>query len=162
MTVEYREGWRPGLIGWCVAEHGRYYAEAWGFTRFFEAQVAEGMAEFSNRLDAPENHLFWAGDAEGFLGTVTLDGGDSEGGLAHLRWFIVSGRARGQGIGGRLLSDCVARARSGRALGLYLTTFSGLDAARSLYETVGFRLVGEAEGRNWGTSVMEQRFEMRF
>jgi RimJ/RimL family protein N-acetyltransferase len=40
-----------------------------------------------------------------------------------------------------------------------LTTFAGLDAARALYERLGFRLVAEADGETWGTKVREQRFE---
>jgi len=40
----------------------------------------------------------------------------------------------------------------------YLDTFKGLDAARHLYETCGFRLTQEATGSQWGTPVTEQRF----
>jgi len=40
----------------------------------------------------------------------------------------------------------------------YLDTFKGLDAARHLYESYGFRLTEEAAGTQWGTAVTEQRF----
>jgi len=40
----------------------------------------------------------------------------------------------------------------------YLWTFKGLDSARHLYESSGFRLTGESEGTQWGTKVTEQRF----
>jgi hypothetical protein len=42
---------------------------------------------------------------------------------------------------------------------IFLWTFAGLDAARHLYETFGFRLVSQQEGEQWGTRVTEQRFE---
>ena len=32
-------GFKPGLLGWTVAEHGRYYAEHWKFGAFFETKV---------------------------------------------------------------------------------------------------------------------------
>ena len=42
----------------------------------------------------------------------------------------------------------------------WLTTFKGLDAARSLYERNGFMLAGEADKDDqWGGGVREQIFE---
>lgn len=134
MSLRYGEGWVPGLIGWCVAEHGRYYAEHWGFTAFFEAKVAGDMADFARRLDAPGNHLFWARDAEGFVATLSLDATDADDQMSHLRWFIAGNRTRGQGVGKELLQRCIAAARGSGAAGIFLTTFAGLDAARKLYE----------------------------
>jgi len=43
----------------------------------------------------------------------------------------------------------------------YLWTFKGLDAARHLYESLGFQLTEESEGTQWGTTVVEQRFNRR-
>jgi hypothetical protein len=43
---------------------------------------------------------------------------------------------------------------------IYLWTFAGLDPARHLYEKAGFTLVKERTGRQWGTEVEEQRFEL--
>ena len=39
-----------------------------------------------------------------------------------------------------------------------LWTFSGLDAARRLYESSGFTLAEEWPGQQWGETVTEQRF----
>lgn len=162
MTAKLGTGYLPGLLGWTVAEHGRYYAEHWGFGPYFETKVAREMADFVGRLDQPENKLFWAADDAGPLATLSLDGGDADQRLFHLRWFVTAARARGQGLGQRLISACVATARELGAAGIYLTTFSGLDAARRLYAKAGFTLVHEAEDSTWGTPVMEQRFELRF
>jgi hypothetical protein len=41
----------------------------------------------------------------------------------------------------------------------YLTTFRGLDAARSLYESHGFVLVAEDAADPWSGTVGLQRFE---
>ena len=40
-------------------------------------------------------------------------------------------------------------------------TFRGLDAARHLYEAHGFVLAEERSGKQWGKTVMEQRFVRR-
>lgn len=163
MSISFGEGHLPGLLGWCVAEHGRHYAEAWGFGPFFECKVACEMASFLARLDQhPANRLFWATDDHGPVATVSLDAGDSEDGLAHLRWFITAERSRGQGVGTTLLASGLDAARHHCADGIFLTTFDGLLAARALYEKAGFRLVNEVEDTTWGKAVREQRFEMRF
>lgn len=163
MAIE--RGWAPGLVGWTVANHGRHYAERWGFGAVFEGLVAEGMGAFVQRLRPPGVEIFRAADAadgQGFLGTVSLDADEAEAGLAHLRWFFVDPRARGHGLGQRLMAAAVAGAREAGMEGLWLDTFAGLDAARAVYEKAGFRLVSEHEAETWGTRVREQRFELRF
>jgi len=160
MSVEYGSGYVPGVLGWCTARHGQYYAAEWGFGLFFETGVAADMAAFLRRLDEPGNHVFWARDRDGFCATLSIDGGDAEDGLAHLRWFIADARTRGQGVGGRLIERAIAAVREDGAAGVYLWTFAGLDAARRVYEKAGFRLVKEIEDTTWGTPVLEQRFEV--
>ncbi len=160
------EGWAPGLIGWCVAEHARYYAAEAGFGVVFEAKLAREMGAFAARLAPPAATIFHASDAEGFLATVSIDGSDArdgmQDGLAHLRWFIAAERARGRGLGKGLMARALAAAREAGMAGIYLDTFAGLDAARAVYERVGFRLVAEAPAETWGRTVLEQRFELRF
>ena len=156
------QGYRPGLLGWTVARHGEYYAAKWGFGRYFEAKVGAEMSDFLSRVDDPGNHLFWVADDTGPVATLSLDGGDSEEGLAHLRWFFASDAARGQGIGQRLLEAAISAAKGDGAAGIFLWTFNGLDAARRVYEKSGFRQVRETEDTTWGIAVTEQRFELRF
>jgi len=40
----------------------------------------------------------------------------------------------------------------------HLWTFRGLDAARRLYESVGFSLVEELKVTQWGQEIDEQRY----
>ena len=162
MKLEEGNGWIPGLIGWTIAEHARYYAGDWGFGRYFEAKVAAEMADFLGRLDEPGNHLFWLRGQDGPVATVTLDVGDAEEGLAHLRWFIVAERARGQGAGRRLIERTVNAAGADGAGGIYLWTFEGLEAARRVYDRAGFRMVRQGIDATWGRSVTEQRWELVF
>ena len=162
MTITYGTGYRPGLLGWCVEQHGRYYAEQWNFGVFFETKVALDMAGFLRRLDGPRTHLLWAQDQDGDLATLALDAGGAESGLVHLRWFIVAERAQGQGVGKHLMANAVDQARRDDAKGIFLHTFAGLNAARKLYDHFGYQLVHEHEDKTWGVSVREQRFELRF
>ncbi|MEL7154655.1 MAG: GNAT family N-acetyltransferase, partial [Pseudomonadota bacterium] len=132
------------------------------FGAFFETKVAIEMAEFVRRADRPRNHIWSVSDADGFLSSLTLDGDDAQNGLSHLRWFITSDRARGQGLGKALMQTMLTQASADDMQGVYLTTFAGLDAARRIYDSFGFVLVHEASDTTWGTEVTEQRFELIF
>lgn len=157
-------GYRPGLLADVVAAHMAYYAPAWGFGLPFETKLANEMSAFLARYDERRDLILSITDADGrLLGAVTLDGIDAVGGKgAHLRWFIVSGEARARGgLGRRLLKAALAFADQCGYAKIYLTTFAGLDAARHLYESEGFRLVSETARDEWSGAVGEQRFERR-
>lgn len=155
-------GYRPGALGTVCAMQAEYYAGAWDFGAAFETKVAGDMAAFVARFD-PAHDLFVIAERDGaIVGSITVDGGETDQGLAHLRWFIVSDAARGTGLGHALMDRAVAFAADKRLPGLYLDTFAGLDAARHLYEAAGFRLVNSQEDTTWGRPVEEQRFELRF
>jgi len=153
------EGYQPGCIGDVASLHARYYAAASGFGVYFERKVATELAAFAASPPAPGKALWLYVENGRTLASLAIDG-DPAGGVAHLRWFIVDASLRGTGLGRRLLAKAVAfvDARFGET---YLWTFKGLDAARHLYESFGFRLTGEAEGAQWGTVVVEQRFSRR-
>ena len=158
--IAIHHGWAPGVIGRVVQAHGTYYAREWRFGPAFEARVAHEMGQFLDRYDPVRDRLIWAEQGGRFLGSITIDGSDPAltAGLAHLRWFIVKDEARGAGLGRRLMAAALRFLTEGRAEACYLATFAGLEAARRLYERVGFILVEEAEAETWGTRVMEQRF----
>ncbi|MEX3812770.1 GNAT family N-acetyltransferase [Paraburkholderia sp. BR13439] len=151
------EGYQPGCIGDIASLHGRYYAQHWGFGAFFEKKVATELAEFAAALPAEGKGLWLYVENGRTLASVVIDG-DGGTRVAHLRWFIVDDSLRGSGIGRQLLAHAM-RFVDERFDETYLWTFQGLDAARHLYESFGFRLSDESEGEQWGTRVVEQRFD---
>jgi GNAT superfamily N-acetyltransferase len=107
MTITISEGYQPGAIGKVTELHGRYYAQYWGFGAFFEAKVASELAEFMQRKASTDE--FWIASVDGvFAGAITIDGSLAEQDGAHLRWFILSDVARGQGVGNRLMEAAMA------------------------------------------------------
>lgn len=158
--VEIRRGYFPGSIGRVVELHARYYHVHWGFGAFFEAQVASGLAEFFGRYDELRD-AFWIATVSGRVeGSITIDGAHAADTGAHLRWFIMSDALRGKGVGTRLIRTAVDFCRANKYRRVYLRTFAGLDAARHLYEKMGFKLVDQRSGTQSGTEVTEQRFEL--
>ncbi|GEO80352.1 bifunctional helix-turn-helix transcriptional regulator/GNAT family N-acetyltransferase [Pararhodospirillum oryzae] len=156
--VTIAPGYRTALIARITHLHATYYARVAGFGRRFEAVVAGGLAAFCDRLDHPDTEIWTALINDEIVGSIAIDGQDLGSGRAHLRWFIVADGARGLGVGRGLLATALAFVDARAFAQTDLWTFSGLDAARHLYEAHGFALVEEFAGSQWGQEVREQHF----
>jgi ribosomal protein S18 acetylase RimI-like enzyme len=163
--IRLAEGYLPGAIGRIAEMHAVYYAREWGFGAFLEAKIAGEAAGFIDRYDPVTDLLLLALSGEVIVGSIivdlndpasnNVDGGDRG---AHIRWFILDDTVRGAGMGRQMMQravDHIDRFAAGRA---WLTTFSGLDAARRLYEDFGFRLARESQDDTWGDPVHEQLY----
>ena len=148
----------PGTIGRITELHARYYFENWGFGTFFEAKVASELSAFLNRFKKDRDGLWVCSLNHRVEGSIVVDGDKAASEGAHLRWFILSSKLRGQGLGNTLMKKAVGFCQEHQYARMYLWTFEGLDAARHLYEKVGFRLAKEQIGEQWGAKVNEQKF----
>jgi GNAT superfamily N-acetyltransferase len=158
MDMSLHQGYLPGAIGTVAALHGTYYARTWNLGAFFEAKVARDLAAFVLEADPPWGSL-WLGLAEEHIvGSVAIDGATATTNGARLRWFIVDPACQGRGLGRRLLTEAIQFCDARGYARPYLTTFAGLDAARHLYERVGFHLEQEHEDTTWGHLLREQTF----
>ena len=153
-------GYRPGSLAGTIALHMDYYSAEWGFGAEFETKLASEMGAFVARMDSTDDLFLTAWRDGALAGSITLDatGGGEMG--AHLRWFIVSDRARGTGLGGRLMDEVMRFAGARGHNRLWLTTFAGLDPARRLYEKHGFKLAEESDDDQWSGGVREQLFTL--
>lgn len=156
-----------GALGDITALHARYYATHWGFDIRFEAEVARELGDFALAFD-PSRDGFWlatdSSDATGAIaGSLIIDRQEIRDGGGRLRWFIIDPTLQARGLGRRLLEDSLAFCRAKGDRGLYLKTFAGLDAARKLYETVGFELVEEIHDTDWNEGgITHQTFTITF
>ncbi len=157
-TVQIVPGYRPGLVGRVAEMHAAFYSRHSGFGQFFESQVATGMAEFAGRLSEPCNGVWTAIQNDRIVGSIAIDGQDLGNRQAHLRWFILDDGCRGSGTGRKLIDAALDFCDRFGFSECQLWTFKGLDAARKLYESVGFKLVHEEDGHQWGSIVTEQQF----
>lgn len=153
--MEIHYGYLPGTIGAIAALHGRYYSRYWGFGLYFEAKVAKELSEFLLRLDPRRDGIWILTDRKGIYGSIAVDGIHPEEG-AHLRWFIVEETLWGQGFGKGLLGAAMNFCKEKGFGRIYLWTFEGLNRARRLYESHGFKIMKEQIGKQWGKEVKEQ------
>jgi GNAT superfamily N-acetyltransferase len=150
---------RPGDMGWVVQRHGELYWKEYGYDERFEALVAGIVARFIERYDARRERC-WIAERRGErLGAVFLV--KQSPAVAKLRLLIVEPRARGLGLGMRLVMACAGFARAAGYRKLVLWTQSELTAARAIYGKAGFRKVGEERHRSFGKSLTGEYWELR-
>ena len=149
---------RPGDMGWVVQAHGRIYFEEYGWDERFEALVAGIVKEFIEELD-PARERCWIAEMDGTpVGSVFLK--KQSGTTAKLRLLIVDPRARGLGLGKRLVDKCIAFARKKGYRKLVLWTQSNLAAARHIYDAAGFRVTRRQKHREFGYDLTAEIWEL--
>ena len=148
---------RPGDMGWVVQSHGALYAGEYGFDAGFEALVAEIAAKFLSSFDVSRERC-WIADIDGSpVGSVFLVRHTDD--IAKLRLLLVDPAGRGQGLGQRLVTECIAFARACGYRKITLWTQSILVAARRIYQDAGFALVATEPHRSFGQSLIGETWE---
>jgi DNA-binding MarR family transcriptional regulator/N-acetylglutamate synthase-like GNAT family acetyltransferase len=148
-----------GDIGWIVQRHGIVYAQEYGWNERFEGLVAKIAADFIQAHD-PKRERCWIAEKDGQnVGCVFLVANTKT--IAQLRLLLVEPRARGLGIGKRLVAECVRFARQAGYRKIILWTNNVLLAARHLYERTGFRLVHQEPHQSFGAKVVGETWELK-
>lgn len=151
---------QSGDMGWVVHRHGVLYNREYGWNEEFEALVAELVADFIRNYD-PRRERCWIAERQGEnVGSVFLIRHREREGVARLRMLLVEPKARGLGIGGRLVHECTRFARQAGYHTITLWTNSVLQAARRIYEKEGYRLIHEEPHHAFDHDLVEQTWEL--
>jgi DNA-binding MarR family transcriptional regulator/GNAT superfamily N-acetyltransferase len=149
---------RYGDFGWIVSRHGELYAKEYGWGEPFEGLCAQIVADFVNNFDA-ERECCWIAEMDGEnVGTVMLVKDSDE--VARLRLLLVDPKARGLGLGQRLVNECIVFARAAGYKRMTLWTHSILAAARRCYRKAGFTLTSSEKKHTWGKDVVAEYWDL--
>jgi len=156
--ITIRELTEPGDLGWVVMAHGELYAREFGWDTSMEALIARIVADYASEHD-PRREAAWIAELAGRrVGCVFCVTGDEE--TARLRLLLVEDEARGRGLGGRLVDECLAFARRTGYRRMTLWTNHPLQAARRIYLSRGFTLVNEEPHHSFGVDLIGQTYEL--
>lgn len=145
---------QPGDMGWIVHRQGLLYVQEYGWNTEFEALVAEIVAKYIREFDQKSNRC-WIAEKDGkVVGSVFVVRHDEV--TAKLRLLYVEPSARGLGIGGRLVEECLRFARLAGYRKMMLWTNSVLADARRIYERAGFQLIEEEPHHSFGKDLIGQ------
>lgn len=156
-TVSLRQP-QPGDMGWIVSRHAVLYAQEYDWGDPFEGLCAQIVADFVNNFD-DQRERCWIAEVNGEnAGCVMLVKDSDE--VARLRLLLVEPSARGLGIGGRLVDECVQFARTAGYRRITLWTHSILLPARHLYQQAGFQLTSSEPRQSWGQDVVSEIWDL--
>jgi DNA-binding MarR family transcriptional regulator/GNAT superfamily N-acetyltransferase len=149
---------RVGDMGWIIHRQARLYAEEFGWNEEFEVLVAEIAAKFIRNFD-PQKERCWVAELDGeIVGAVFLVKDSDD--VARLRLLHVDAKARGQGLGRRLVEECIRFARAKGYKTLTLWTNDILTSARKIYEAEGFKLIKEEKHHSFGKDLVGQHWNL--
>jgi DNA-binding MarR family transcriptional regulator/GNAT superfamily N-acetyltransferase len=150
---------KHGDFGWIVSRHAELYAQEYNWIEPFEGLCAQIVADFVNNFD-PELERCWIAEMDGEnVGCVMLVK-DEQPGVARLRLLLVDPKARGLGLGAKLVGECARFAREAGYTKITLWTHSILAAARHVYEKAGFRLTSSEPRHSWGQDVVAEYWDL--
>jgi DNA-binding MarR family transcriptional regulator/GNAT superfamily N-acetyltransferase len=150
---------RSGDMGWVVARHGVLYGTEYGWNSGIEALTAEIVAAFLKNYN-PARDCCWIAEIDGEpVGSVFLVRETDE--VARLRLLLVEPRARGLGIGRRLVEECIRFARLAGYKKITLWTHGVLAAARAIYKISGFQLTEQWVHDDFGKPEPSETWELQ-
>lgn len=144
-------------MGWVTSANAAIYAKEYGWDLTYEALVARITADFIENFDGKRERC-WIAELDGErVGSVFVVRKTDE--VAKLRLLVLDPKARGLGLGWRLVEECLRFAQSAGYSSMTLWTQSILTAARSIYQQAGFRLVAEEPHHSFGVDLIGETWE---
>jgi DNA-binding MarR family transcriptional regulator/GNAT superfamily N-acetyltransferase len=148
----------PGDFGWIVKRNAEIYADEYGWTAPFEGVCSQIVADFANKFD-PKRERCWIAEMDGEnVGSIMLAKESDD--TARIRLLLLDPKARGLGVGARLVDECIRFARRADYKKITLWTHSVLTAARHIYQKAGFRLTRTEQHRSWGKPVISEHWDL--
>ena len=145
---------------WIVARHAALYRDSDGFDASFEVFVRRVVdAYFAD--ENPDRERGWIAERRGHpIGSIFCDATD-DADTARLRLFFLETHARGMGLGGKLLDECLGFAKRVGYKRMVLWTHESHVSACALYEKRGFKKGKTQTTRSFGAEMVEVDYALQ-
>ena len=146
-------------VDFVISHQLSLYKLEYGFTsEIWKAYLTDGVHELVDQFDDIRDCMYIL-DYNGTLsGCAAITHTDEV--TAKFRFFFVDPDLRGMGAGHKLLDMAIDFCKEKGYKHVFLWTFSTLLAAKHLYISKGFKMTETQENDEWGTVVLEERWDM--
>ena len=149
---------RPGDMGWVTSANATIYAQEYGWDISYEPLVARITAEFIENFDS-RRECCWIAELDGErVGSVFVVKKTDE--IAKLRLLIIDPKARGLGVGKRLVDECLRFAKDTGYKSMTLWTQANLLAARAIYARAGFKMTAAEPNHAFGVDLISETWDI--
>jgi ribosomal protein S18 acetylase RimI-like enzyme len=152
--------YRPGCLGRMIALQAEVYHPIFGVGQAFEISRANDMAKFFSDYKSQRDGFFLAVLNGEVVGSIVIDGREQDERGPELRWFALDPKARGYGIGKRLLHTALESCQGKGYERVHLITSPRLETALHLYQQAGFQQTLEFVDETTSTPLLA--FELHF
>ena len=135
------------------------YEKEYGFTSdLWKVYLNGGVLDLVNQFDKKKDCIYileYNGVPSGCAAIKHVDEV-----TAKFRFFFLDSELRGLGAGRKLLDMTLDFCKENGYKQVFLWTFSTLKVARHLYKSKGFEITETQENDDWGTIILEERWEL--
>ncbi len=153
----------PGDLGWMVQRHAELYFDEYGWQGPFEGMCARIVSDFVVNFDAKLEKCWIAdmgGEPVGCVMLVKDKPTAKKADVARIRLLLLDPKARGMGLGRRLVEECISFSRAKGYRRITLWTHKELTAARAIYAKLGFVKTGEESHDDWGGKATSEFWDL--
>lgn len=150
---------QSGDFGWVVQANSSIHAQENGWNEKYEALVAKTVADYLNNFN-PQKECCWIAEKDGEnVGAAFLVKKTDT--TAQIRLLFVEQKARGLGIGKRLVQECTRFARKAGFKKITLWSSSSFIVAKHIFEKEGYKLIKSESENLFGKDILSETWELK-
>ncbi|MBS7527386.1 MarR family transcriptional regulator [Fusibacter paucivorans] len=147
-------------IDYVISRHKILYQNEYRLTQVFSDHVDATVNAFAEHFNPERECMFIAEMSGKPVGSIAVASMDDQ--TAQLRFFLLEPKARGIGIGKKLVDAALLFCIENNYTSVFLDTFSDLKTARYLYAQKGFEIISTHANESWGKNILEERWALYF
>ena len=147
-----------GDLHWLAARHQDLYAREEGFDASYGQLIAGVLHDFCSDHDPMCEKGWVATNGAQRIGSIFCIRKNNE--IARLRLFFLTPEARGQGLGQRLLRECMGFSRQAGYREMVLHTHKSNRSSGSLYKAFGWEMTQSKPVFSYGVNLIEQTWRV--